>query len=73
MVKFLPARHVPPRDRALEGLGHIIGVNVVHELGTEPRDPQRLPGRKRVPNAGVEIAQGPDRMPSRPDDVPGMQ
>jgi hypothetical protein len=36
-------------DRVLEGLSNIIGVNVMHELDTEPGDLQCLPSRWRAP------------------------
>nr|WP_233441885.1 hypothetical protein [Lentzea atacamensis] len=58
------------RHGLFEGVCDVVGVDVVHQLGADAGYPQRVPGRQRVPDRGVEVSQRTDRWPAGTDDVP---
>jgi hypothetical protein len=60
-------------DGGFERLGHIVGVDVMHELRAEPGNIDGLSGRESVPHRGVEVADWADRVPAGADDVTGVQ
>jgi hypothetical protein len=52
----LPGGRVPVLDGQLEGLRDVVGVHVVHQLGSDARDGELLPRRESPPHAGVQVA-----------------
>jgi hypothetical protein len=44
-------------DRELERLRHVVGVDMVHELGAEARNRYLQAGEEGVPDLWVEISQ----------------
>ena len=60
-------------DRQCESLSNVGGMHVVHQLGAEAWHTDLVTGGQRVPDPGIEVAQGADRHPPRPADVTGLQ
>jgi hypothetical protein len=60
-------------DSELERLCHVVGVNVMHELGAQPWNCDLLTCGKGVPDARIEISQRSDRHPTRTAYVTGLE
>ena len=59
-------------ERALEGLGDVVGVHVVQDAQPEVRQRERFAGGQAPPHVEIQIARRGDRRP-RAADVPGME
>ena len=60
-------------DRELERLRHVVGVDVVQELGAKARNNDLLAGGEGVPDLWVKISKWSDRRPARAADVARLE
>ena len=61
-----------PRERTLERLRDVVGVDVVEHAEAEPGQRERLARREPPPHVGIEVPGGRDDGPARAADVAGV-